>query len=163
MHLEFSCHMVSYFGTLRREYSTKLAMLVQSFQIRPNSHYVHLPQPLLFIISATKTTGYVKRPNHFYHQLLIHHPCPMPGRPRQVCISPHGNQAINSPFIYQELLPKENHSSAVTYGKKEREDFTREEDSRERGENCSFCSVGRCKWSSPLIHSLPQIYTLQSV
>ena len=84
MYFEFSCHMVSYFGTLPREYLTKLAMLVQSFQIRPNSHYVHLPQPLLFIISATKTTGYVKRPNNFYHQLLIHHPCPMPGRPRGV-------------------------------------------------------------------------------
>lgn len=81
----------------------------------------------------------------------------------QACISPHGNQAINSPFIYQELLPKENHSSAVTYGKKEREDFTREKDSRERGENRSFCSLGRWRQSSSLIHSLPQIYALQSV
>ena len=98
MHLEFSCHMVSYFGTLPREYSTKLAMLVQSFQIRPNSHYVHLPETLLFIISATKTTGYVKRPNNFYHQLLIHHPRPTPGRPR-------GVKSVYHPTEIKPLIP----------------------------------------------------------
>lgn len=81
-------------------------MLVQSFQIRPNSHCACLLQTLLFIISATVTTGYVKIPSNFYHQLPIPR-CPGPPRGvKFVCISPPGNRVINFPFIYQELLPK---------------------------------------------------------
>lgn len=129
-----------------RECLTKLAMLVQSLQIRPNSHYVHLLQPLLFIISATVTTGYVKIPSNFYHQLPIPQ-CPGPPRGvKFVCISPPGNRVINFPFIYQELLPKrKSFIGCDLWEEREKGLISREGKRRQRKgrESWSFCCPGQ--------------------
>ena len=121
-------------------------MLVQSFQIRPNSHYVHFLQPLLFIISATATTGYVKIPSNFYHQLPIPQCLGPPRGVKFVCISPPGNRVINFPFIYQELLPKrKSFIGCDLWEEREKGLISWEGERRQRKgrESCSFCCSGQ--------------------
>lgn len=129
--------MVTYFGSIPRgrESLTKLAMLVQSFQIRPNSHSIHLLQTLLFIISATVTTGYVKIPSNFYHQLSIPQ-CPGRHMVSSLCVfHPQEIKPLSSLSFTKSSCQKENHSSAVTSGKKESEDFTRRTERAKEEEN----------------------------
>lgn len=164
MYFEFSCHMVSYFGSLPREYLTKLATLVQSFQIRPNSHYVHLPQPLLFIISATKTTGYVKRPSNFYHQLLIHHPHPMPGRPRGVKLVYHPTEIkpLTLLSFTKSCCQKKIIHWLWLVGRKREKTSLERKIAEKEAKIVAFAPWADGDSQVPS-YSLPQIYTLRSV
>lgn len=129
--------MVTYFGNVPRgrESLTKLAMRVQSFQIRPNSHSIHLLQTLLFIISATVTTGYVKIPSNFYHQLSIPQ-CPGRHMVSSLCVfHPQEIKPLTSLSFTKSSCQKENHSSAVTSGKKESKGFTRRTNTAKEEEN----------------------------
>lgn len=101
--------MVSYFGSIsrgRENVQQNWQCLYNPFKSDQIPTLYICYSPLLFIISATVTTGYVKILSNFYHQLPIPQ-CPGPPHGvKFVCISPPGNQVINFPFIYQELLPK---------------------------------------------------------